>query len=187
VRENRTQGSARGVPGNGCPYLNQLRKMVTTKDDIDSAVDDTMKRLNLNWGLDRAMYDDAGARNLVNAHEQARQIDDQHGAARALMFLGRLLEVRKDYLGARLFYLMSKTIFGRLESMHWVPAKEYLGECSPGNKECQKIFAEREPLVEAGAISSRQLLDEYFSDHLTGEIQQAEQDDGDQTPPAVVA
>ena len=25
VRENRTQGSARGAPGNGCPYLNRSK------------------------------------------------------------------------------------------------------------------------------------------------------------------
>ena len=31
MRENRTQGSARGAPGNGCPFLNHLTEM--TRED----------------------------------------------------------------------------------------------------------------------------------------------------------
>ena len=135
--------------------------------DIDSLITETRDRLNLNWGRDKARFDDEGALSLLRAFNFATLMGYQHGVAEAAMFLGRLREIRDDYLGARLLYFLSKTIFRRLESMHWVPAKEYFNECPTGGIRCRRSFAKKKPLIEDGAISPGQLIRELFEEYVT--------------------
>ena len=135
-----------------------------TIGDIDAVINDTRSRLKLSWGLNQATYDEKGARDLIAACHQAVTLRYEEGVGCAMMFLGRLLEIKKDFLGARIFYLVSKTIFRQLESMNWVPAKEYHSECPKGDRECGKAYADLKPLVETGKISSAELIKQHFGD-----------------------
>ncbi|MEM7011102.1 MAG: hypothetical protein AAF585_06420 [Verrucomicrobiota bacterium] len=114
---------------------------------------------SLNLKSDSSQFD--GARSLLSAHQNALEIGDEHRVAETMMCLGRLLEAKNEYLGARLFYLFSKTTFRRLESMHWVPAKEYLSECPRGATWTQTAYANLKEEIENEVITSSQLIEKY--------------------------
>jgi len=127
---------------------------------MDLRIDKTMRRLNLNTPAPR--FDENGEYELLSVCKQALVNSYDHGVASSLMFLGRLLEARDNYLGARLFYLSSKAIFWKLKSMHWVPAKEYLNECNKGGLIARVLFFWMSKRVERGDLKPNDLLIRYF-------------------------
>jgi hypothetical protein len=134
-------------------------------ENIDSLITNMREEFKLSWGLDKARYDNKAVENLLIAYKNSKEIGFDYGIGGAFMFLGRLLEIKGDYLGARLFYLRSKTIFDKIRSSSWIPAKEYLSACPHGDMEASKQFKAKEGLVEENKISADDLIREHFQEH----------------------
>jgi len=121
-----------------------------------------MTRFRLNGGGDLAIFHEQAAQELLSAYKGAKSLDYAHGIGRALMFLGRLLEIKGDYVGARFFYLRSRAIFAGLKSMFCIPAKDYLIGCPHGSWWANRLFEAKKSMVEKGQISAADLIHEHF-------------------------